>query len=287
MFRFCYHLCQAFYTYDLIQTFVKFNVCTTLNALQLPLTRNVARQTQRSVGNECTSGVSPLWCACLFSQKSLGMIHLCLIPLSPPSHQTKPNMSGLPYRQKGLQWCHSNIFCDIMGRFHMLILETRRPDYNQVKIYLSVNSYDQVTDSQPENVIHHVTHFEFWLNSGIWKKGDITTLTLELVNRCIIDECEQETTPHDVMKHYCCLCVQEEKSKRGIQDRPKYETKKTKEKSCLMRLFILGKRFVENDQVSRCSKCNYRDKTFIKWVFVLGRLERKPIPPHGKMRSMW
>ena len=46
------------YAYNLMHTFDKSNVCTTQNALQLPLQCNAARQMQRSIGNECTSGVS-------------------------------------------------------------------------------------------------------------------------------------------------------------------------------------------------------------------------------------
>ena len=41
-FTFCYHFCQAIYTYSLTYRFDKSNVCTTQNALQLPLQRNAA-----------------------------------------------------------------------------------------------------------------------------------------------------------------------------------------------------------------------------------------------------
>jgi hypothetical protein len=47
-FPFCYHFCQVVYTCSFTPTYT-----TTQNALQ----RNAARQTQRSIGNECTSDV--------------------------------------------------------------------------------------------------------------------------------------------------------------------------------------------------------------------------------------
>ena len=56
-FTFYYHFCQTVYAYRLTHMFDKSNICTTPNALQLPLQRNAARQTQPFVGNECNSGV--------------------------------------------------------------------------------------------------------------------------------------------------------------------------------------------------------------------------------------
>ena len=46
-----------FDAYSLTHTFDKSTLCTTLNALRLPLQRNAARQTQRFIGNECNSCV--------------------------------------------------------------------------------------------------------------------------------------------------------------------------------------------------------------------------------------
>ena len=56
-FTFCYHLCQSYLRIQFDVHIRWIQRVATQNALQLPLRRNAARQTQRSIGNECTSGV--------------------------------------------------------------------------------------------------------------------------------------------------------------------------------------------------------------------------------------
>jgi hypothetical protein len=63
----------------------KSNVCATQNALQLPLQRHAAKQTRRSIGNECTSGVPKCNDAVgameAFILKALSFSHILLLKL--------------------------------------------------------------------------------------------------------------------------------------------------------------------------------------------------------------